>query len=420
MSNHPHSAASAAPFLTADVWDERRPLTNARLRELVFDARVIGVGESAHFVAELNAARASLVEALIRDAGVRSVALEIGRDEAPLVQQWLAGERPEELQTLVGPLTTALYGTFLDDLRRRLPQNHGVRVLGVDLPNSLSIQPSVEPLAGVLATIDPGASELIQATRRLSTRVQGGSAAASATSWLALEPGVRDSLTVHLARLRARINALAAVHRADVDDAHLWHEASALIEAAATTDAMLRAMADLFSGTGRSDDTTIREVYVAQRISDAVQTLADGERIAYVAHNNHIQKTPVLFDGVLTAYPAGSLLADSLGTAYCAIALTHADAQVPEMAFPASTAVGFRVERVDAATLSELSVEAACADVLQPAAAAIILCGAAGDTRLMSIRSQSASTQITAKTFDVALTFATATTDTAVTVLGLD
>lgn len=419
MSNHPHPAASAAPSLTIDIWDERRPLPDARLRELVSEARVIGVGESAHFVAELNAARASLVEALIRDAGVGSLALEIGRDEAPFVQQWLAGERSEELQTLVGSLTAALYGTFLDDLRRRLPQDHGIRVLGVDLPNSLSIQSSVAPLAEVLARIDPDASELVQATNELAARVEGGSAAASATSWLALERNVQDSLTVHLARLRARVDALAAVHRTG-DDAPLWREASALVEAAATTDVMLRAMADLFSGTGRIDDTTIREVYVAQRIGDAVQMLADGERIAYVAHNNHIQKTPVLFDGVLTAYPAGSLLAASLGSGYRAIALSHADEQVPEMAFPASTDVGFRVERVDAAALRDHSMEAECADVLQSAAAAIVFCEAAGNARISSIRSQSATAEIMADTFDVALVFASAATDPAVTVLGLD
>ena len=364
MSNHPHSAVSSTPSFAAAVWEERRPLADTRLRELLSDARVIGVGESAHFVAELNDVRASLVEALIRDVGVGSVALEVGRDEAPLVEQWLAGKRSEELRALVGPLTTALYGTFLDDLRRRLPRDHGIRVLGVDLPNSLSIESSVAPLADVLAAIDPAASELVQATIELAARVKGGSAAASATSWLALERDVQDSLTAHLTRLRARVDAFAAVHRMD-DDARLWREASALVETAATTDVMIRAMADLFSGTGRVADTTIREVFVAQRIGDAVKTLADGERIAYVAHNNHIQKTPVLFDGVLTAYPAGSLLASALGSRYRAVALSHADHQVPEMAFPASTDVGFRVERVEAAAISEHSVEAACGDVLR-------------------------------------------------------
>lgn len=419
MSNHKDSATSAAISFAAAVWDERNPLANTRLRELVLSARVIGVGESAHFVAELNAARASLVAALVRDVGVCSVALEIGRDEAPLVEQWLSEERSEELRTLVGPLTVALYGTFLDDLRRRLPRGHGIRVLGIDLPNALSIAPSVAPLVDVLAAIDPVAAGLVEATSELASRVKGGSAAASATSWLALERDVQDSLTVHLTRLRARVDALGTVHRTD-DSAPLWREAGALIEAAATTEGILRAMADFFSGTGRVDDTTIREVFVARRISDAVRTLPEGERIAYVAHNNHIQKTPVPFDGVLTAHPAGSLLAGMLGSEYRAIALTHTDERVPEMAFPAPTEVGFRVERTAAAAIDEHSFEAAGTAVLQSASAAIVLWDSADGAGVSRIRSQSAATEVTARTFDAALVFASAATDTAVTALGLE
>jgi erythromycin esterase len=419
MSNHNDSATTAAISFAATVWDERDPLAHPRLRELVSSARVIGVGESAHFVAEFNAARASIVAALVRDVGVCSVALEIGRDEAPLVEQWLSGDRSEELRTLVGPLTVALYGTFLDDLRRRLPRGHGIRVLGIDLPNALSIAQSVAPLVDVLAAIDPAAAELAAATSELASRIKGGSAAASATSWLALERDVQDSLTVHLTRLRARVDALGTVHQTD-DRAPLWREANELIEAAATTEVMLRAMADLFSGTGRVDDTTIREVFVARRISDAVRTLPEGERIAYVAHNNHIQKTPVLFDGALTAHPAGSLVAGMLGSEYRAIALTHIDERVPEMAFPAPTEVGFRVERADAAAIDGRSFEAAGTAVLRSASAAIVLWDSADGADISRIRSQSAATEVTAKTFDAALVFASAATDTAVTALGLE
>ncbi|WP_144066128.1 erythromycin esterase family protein [Gordonia lacunae] len=421
MSNHFHCAAPAAPSFTAVVWDTQHPLADTRLRELVSDAQVVGVGESAHFVAEFNAARAGLVEALIREVGAGSVALEIGHDEAPLVEQWLAGERPEELGTLVGPLTTALYGTFLVDLRRRLPRGHNIRVLGVDLPNSLTIEPSVAPLADILAAVDPAAAELVGSTRELAGQIVGGSAAASAMSWLALERSAQDSLTVHLAQLRARVHALCVVHEAG-DDAHLWRQASALADAAATTDVMLRAMADLFSGTVRVDDTTIREVYVARRITDAVDALDDGGRIAYVAHNNHVQKTPVVFDGVLTAHPAGGLLASSLGSRYRSIALTHADDQVPEMVVPAATDVGFRVERAGAATIGERSVEAACVDVLSTADAAIVYweTTAGTDAGAIRIRSQSATTDVDTESFDTALVLASATTDAAATALGLN
>lgn len=417
MSHHYHAATSMAPVFTAAAWDERQPLARAGLHNIVANARVIGIGESAHFVAELHHARASLVEALIQ-SGVTDLALEIGHDEAPLIEQWLAGHRSEELRALVGSLTTALYGTFLEDLRGRLAQGHGMRVLGVDLPNSLSITVSLAPLAEIVAVIDPAMTELLESTRELAARVVGGSAAASAASWLSLDRPTQDALSAHLGSVRARLDALCAVHSAEAD-AHLWRKVGELIHAAVTTDAMLRAMADLFSGTGRIDDTTIREVFVATRIKEAMDGLSVHERIAYIAHNNHIQKTPVVFDGVLTAFPAGNLLADSLKSAYRAIALTHADGQVPEMSFPASTDVGFRVERVDAAPLGENSVEYASAETLRSTNAAIVRWAASSEERVIHLRSQSATTELTPDSFDAAVVLASATTDESVRALGL-
>lgn len=418
MSHHDHAATSAAPYFTAAAWDEGQPLAHAELDDIIADARVVGIGESAHFIAELHHARASLVEALIQ-CGVTSLALEIGHDEAPLIEEWLAGHRPEELRALVGSLTTALYGTFLEDLRGRLPQDHGIRVLGVDLPNSLSITASLTPLAEIVNVIDPASAELIESTRELASRVVGGSAAASATSWLSLDGPTQDALSAHLASARARLDAMKTVHSAGTY-AHLWQQAGELIHAAVTTDAMLRAMADLFSGIGRIDDTTIREVFVATRVTEAVDELSANERIAYVAHNNHIQKTPVVFDGVLTAHPTGNLLANSLKTAYRAIALTHTDGQVPEMSFPASTDVGFRVERVNAATLGENSVEYASVEALRSTSAAIVRWAATSEERVIHLRSQSAITELTPDSFDAAIVFASATTDESVRALGID
>lgn len=76
---------------------------------------------------------------------------------------------------------------------------------------------------------------------------------------------------------------------------------------------MLRAMAELFSGEGRTADTTLRERFVASRLLHAVEHGGVDDRIAYVAHNNHIQKAPVIFGEALTAYPAGLFLAQALG-----------------------------------------------------------------------------------------------------------
>ena len=419
MSTTPHSAAPAAPSFTVAAWDAQHPLDDIALRKIISDARVIAVGESAHFIDELSDARAGIAAALVRDFGVDDLALEIGHDEAPLVEDWLSGQRTEELRSLVGTLTFALYGTFLVGLRSRLPRHRRVRVLGVDLPNSLTIEPSLAPLSTLLDAIDPAAAELLRQTRELAGLVVGGSAAASAASWLGLETAAQDSLTVHLTRLRARIDALGAVHR-NGEDAQTWRQAGRLADTAVTTEIMLRAMGDLFSGTGRLDDTTVREVFVARRLVEAVDSLAPKGRIAYVAHNNHIQKAPVAFDGVLAAHPAGEVLAESLGSDYRAIALTHADDEVPEMAVPVATQVGFRVERVAAASLRADSVEAACADLLRSAGAAVARFDGDGSASAYRVRSQSADVEVDAAAFDAVVVVASAATDPAVTTLGLD
>lgn len=249
---------------------------------------------------------------LITDPGITHLALEVGPDEAPAIESWLCQERDGRLPDLIGSLSYCLYGSFLTEL---------------------------------LETIDPDANELVDAARRVAARITGGSAAASAVEWMSLDSGAQDELTVALARLAGRITALGPAHPG-TDREDDWRRAGDLVEAATTTDLMLRAMAELFSGEGRTADTTLREQFVASRILYAVEHGAANDRIAYVAHNNHIQKTPVVFDEALVAYPTGRFLAQTLGERYVSIALTHLGTEVPEMAMPADTAVGFRVETV--------------------------------------------------------------------------
>ena len=96
-------------------------LVSQVLDRLVPDARVVGLGEGAHFVREFNHLRAQVVAVLVDRYAVTQLALEVGDDEAPAVEAWLH-DPDRDLETLrdaVGPLTFALYGTFLLDLSAR-------------------------------------------------------------------------------------------------------------------------------------------------------------------------------------------------------------------------------------------------------------------------------------------------------------
>lgn len=362
---------------------------------------VVAIGESAHFVGEFNQLRADLVADLVRHHGVTRLALEVGHDEAPAIQSWWRDPRPD-VRCPVGPLTTRLYGTFLTELRSRLGDYTAPAVLAVDLPNSLTLAPTLGPLADLVAELDPAAAELVARARFLAEPLCGASAAASAAAWSELDPVVGDELIALLARVSARLDSLDGSGFATDGSG-----AAELGRTALTSALMLRAMAELFAGAGLPADTTLRERFVAQRLLDAVADLPDGERIAYVAHNNHIQKAPVVFGGEVAAYPAGLFLARTLGAAYTSIALSHLDDEVPEMIVPATTPLGFRVERVAADPLTDSSVEAAADGRQEPV---IVRPANAGCT----IRSQSAAASVPADAFDAVVVVPTATTDPAV------
>jgi pimeloyl-ACP methyl ester carboxylesterase len=176
---------------------------------------------------------------------------------------------------------------------------------------------------------------------------------------------------------------------------------------------MLRAMADLFSGQGRASDTTLREQFVASRIVRAVDQAGPDRRFAYVAHNNHIQKTPVVFDGEVIAFPVGMLLSKALGDRYSAVALTHLGDAVPEMVVPASTPVGFEIESIRVGTPPIASIEAAAAG-RRSGNRTLIVRPDSEQIAPTSIRSQSAVSDITTASFDATIVVPHATIDRAV------
>lgn len=378
-----------------------RPFSPAAVDELVPAATaIVGVGESAHFVTEFNRLRAELVADLVRRHGVTRLALEVGHDEAPTIRSWWR-DSPPGAACPVGPLTTRVYGTFLSELRDRLGAEHAPAILGVDLPNSLTLAVTLDPLAGLLAALEPATAELVGRARALVAPIAGASAASSAIAWTALPLRDRDEATAILARIAARTDALAA---GSTDER--WQQAAELTRTAVVTDLMLCAMSELFAGSGLDLDTTLRERFVADRLLREAAALPDGERIAYVAHNNHIQKAPVTFAGEVAALPAGQFVARGLGRRYVAVGLSHLDDTVPEMVFPDPHPLGFRVERAPLEALPDDAIESVAAGA---GTGPVVV---RGEGRAgASIRSQSAIATVPADAFDAVIVVASATTD---------
>jgi erythromycin esterase len=149
-------------------------------------------------------------------------------------------------------------------------------------------------------------------------------ASAAAPASVCRSPPTENRATCHVHPTLLR---LASSHRnaplttldpdAPLDDLEPLHQ----VDGAVATDYMFKAMASIFAGTPTRADASARERYLA----DSVRWHLDhkpGARIVVAAYNNHIQKTPVAFDGAVASLTMGQHLQHTLGADYHAIAVT--------------------------------------------------------------------------------------------------
>ncbi|MET7332912.1 erythromycin esterase family protein [Nonomuraea sp. NPDC005650] len=405
LSGHPTVLSTLDP--DDPVLDDLEPL-----RGVVSDAQVVGVGEGAHFVREFTLARARLLRFLLERCGFTDVAFELGSAQATAVNDWLAGDGDEaDLPQLAGPLTLGVFGELLRWLRRyNRSRSRPVQIVGIDLPNTLTLRPDLDPVADYLRLVDPDLDDLVAGVLRVAGEITGGSAVVSAPAWAALGPAVQDSLTASLSRLSTRLRALEPLY-VSRSDQHRYDTARRHLEAACHTDYMLRAMNDLFAGAGLPGDTSARDHYMALAVRWHLARAGSGARVVLVAHNNHLQKTPVTFDGHLAGLPMGHYLGRDLGPRYRAVALTHTDGRVPEMIVPVEgSPVGFGLDLVSLDAPAPGSVEGALLDA--GLGGAVTLTDLRSCPPLDRIRSQSAGVDTPLhEAFDAVLCTPTATAD---------
>ncbi len=187
-----------------------------------------------------------------------------------------------------------------------------------------------------------------------------GSGAAAAPAWARLPADRQDALSAALARLGLRIGAIRPLAEARTG-AHRTAVAERLLAGACTVDYMFRAMNALFTGTNSTADLSVRDLYMAQTLAWHLEQAGPGARFVLAAHNNHVQKTPAVFDGTMAALPMGQHLARMLGGTYVAIGLTHTDDHVPEMRPDAAAPVGFTLETTHLPAPRPGTIEAALA-----------------------------------------------------------
>lgn len=352
----------AARLITLDPdapFDDLEPIARA-----VAGARVVAVGESAHFVREFTLLRQRLLRFLNERCGFDIFAFEFGFSEGFAVDRWVRSPDQRIGLTEVSE-TAAAWGA--GNLMRYLRRYNGtairpVRFAGIDIPEAGgTLVPALTPAADYLREVDPDLAPLVETAIQTSARFAGKSAAFAAPAWAKLDASEQNALTAALTRLVLRVRALEPLYVARSNQEQyniaLWR-----LEGALRTDYMFRAMAGLFAGAGLSGDLSIRDLYMAESVRWHLKHSEPGTRMILAAHNNHIQKTPVQYGGRIASLPMGQYLDRMFGSDYVALAATTLADHIPEMYLDENAAAGFRIADTPLGPPEPGSIEAALAE----------------------------------------------------------
>ncbi|MFE7357381.1 erythromycin esterase family protein [Streptomyces sp. NPDC057543] len=354
---------------TLTTLDPEQPLDDLEgLREIVGDARVVAVGEGAHFVEEFSRARQRVLRFLAERCGFTVFAMEFGFSEAFPLARWLLGDGDDGDLAKVSR-AAAEWGAA--DLMHWLRHHnrtsgHPLRFAGLDIPEAGgALRPALEPVAEYLREVDPDALPLVDTALEISDRfLRGcGSGATAAPAWAGLETAEQNKLTAVLARLLLRLRAVEPLYVSRSSQSR-FDIARRRVEAACYTDYMFQASNALMSGRGLAADLSVREIYLAESLHWHLDHAEPGTRVVLAAHNNHIHKTAFSLDfgGGLTTLPMGQHLQRMLGQDYRTVALVHTADHVPEMYPDQSAAVGFTLAEAPLEPAEPGSVEAALID----------------------------------------------------------
>jgi erythromycin esterase len=333
----------------------------APLGAAIGTARVVAIGENAHFIHEFAALRERILRYLVEECGFTVLAFEYGFSEGFALDGWARGAGTDDDlgRLLAGTIPIGVDGPlrWLRDHNRRAARP--VRFAGLDVPAAGgSLLPALEPVADYLRRVDPEVVPVVAEALRIAGSFAGGSAADAAPRWARLSTVDQDRLTAVVSRLLVRIRALEPLY-VSRSDQRSYDIAVRRLAGARDGDYGFRAMAELFAGSGLTADTSARDAYLAGSVRWHLDQLGPDARIVLAAHNAHLQTEPISFGGRLTGLPMGHYLRRALGDEYYALGLTGSAGHTAEMIRDEQVPFGFTIEDTALDEPESGSVEAA-------------------------------------------------------------
>jgi erythromycin esterase len=288
----------------------------------VGDARVVAIGESTHRIHEFYRIRHRLTRFLVKELGFTAFVMESGFPEGLRVDDWMRGG-PGDLDDLLRGGITYHMGKCAE-MRDQLTwmRDAGVRFYGMDVSDSAaSARPAVDACLAFLADADPAYAEAVRASLLPlfdylpEDRAGLAWAAPALHAYLALDPAVRNELTMRIGELTERVGAQRVVYTAATsrERVDLAYRCAAT---ARHTDAFLQAMAA--AATRTYAGANIRDAAMAENVE---WILGREERIVVAAANGHVQRWPFSIPGLTSGMTMlGEHLAASLGERMVVIA----------------------------------------------------------------------------------------------------
>ncbi|OPY05612.1 MAG: Erythromycin esterase [Syntrophorhabdus sp. PtaB.Bin184] len=118
-------------------------------------------------------------------------------------------------------------------------------------------------------------------------------------------------------------------------------------------------MAAAYTGEALPAASTSRDRFMAATVGWWLDRLDPDIRIVVMAHNAHIQRTPVVYGGQTLTLPMGLHLARSLGAGYLAVGLTSGAGRTAAlMPAPDAEPYGFAIDDMELAPPEPGSIEA--------------------------------------------------------------
>ncbi|MGK4578921.1 erythromycin esterase family protein [Kitasatospora sp. HPMI-4] len=299
------------------------------LDEAIGDARVVAIGESAHYNGEFYRLRHRLLRYLAERHGFSAYAMETGFAEGWLTDDWVRGgeggpghAQANGITSLMG-LWTPMRAQLEWIREHNRTAAHPVGFYGLDLPGSMvSLLPGLDLVTAYLAQADPEflPDPALRETASSIAAPSSFSAPAAVAAYGELTPESRDALTAGLADLLARMTGRRLEYLRQAT-AEAYERALQVLRVTVTLDSGYREMA-------RGD----RRGLMLNRdtaMADTVEWILRREgRIVLAAHNGHVQRRPIAMPGMASVTPMGMHLADRLGDDYLVIGTTSGTGQM--------------------------------------------------------------------------------------------